>query len=207
MPARLNLLGEKFGRLTVIGDAGSTKSGKSKWHCLCECGSELDVPCGTLRSLHTTSCGCISKEMVIARNTTHGFADRVPEYRTWQAMRDRCLNPNTAKAKNYSARGILICPEWSSFEQFFVDMGLRPSPQHSLDRINNNGNYCKENCRWAPASQQAQNKTNNIQIEHDGLRLCITEWSRRLGFSRSTINDRLRRGWTPERALTQPLRK
>jgi hypothetical protein len=122
-------------------------------------------------------------------------------YRIWQAMLTRCRNPNVLCAKHYSGRGITVCERWQKFENFLADMGEAPA-KHSIDRINNDGNYELENCRWATQAQQMSNMRSNVFIEFQGLRLIRTEWERRLGLGKTTIRERLRKGWTIAEALT-----
>src|SRR5712675_2993981 len=132
-----DLTGRRFGKLKVIDiSGGRDSSNQIMWECKCDCGEELDVAGHSLRSHNTRSCGCLN---TIDRQT-HGMSDS-PEYGVWAAMNDRCRNPNTASYKNYGARGIRVCFAWiSSFEQFYEDMGPRPSDEYSIERINNDGN-------------------------------------------------------------------
>lgn len=128
-----------------------------------------------------------------------------PTYRSWSNMRSRCHNPNVKVYAQYGGRGIKICPEWDEFEQFAKDMGNRPNGL-SLDRINPDGDYTRENCRWANYTQQATNRRNVKIFTINGESLCLTEWCRRFGISLSTVRNRLRLGMSPEAALmAQPL--
>ena len=139
-------------------------------------------------------------------NFVHGEGD-TPEHRAWNQARQRCTNPKLRNYHRYGGRGIRMCSEWDRFEQFLADMGRRPSPQHSLDRIDRDGNYCPENCRWATIHEQANNTCTNRYVEFDGEMLTIAQWARKTGIQAGTLQFRLSHGWTPERALTTPPRK
>jgi hypothetical protein len=130
-----------------------------------------------------------------------------PEYGSWRAMKDRCLNPRHSAYDRYGGRGVTICERWLTFANFFADMGPRPTPEHSLDRVDANGNYEPENCRWATDAEQNQNSRKNRFLTHDGQTLCVSEWARRIGIKAATLEQRLNLGWSVERALTAPLRR
>lgn len=161
-----NIAGQQYGMLKAIEVSGKTKRGDAKWLCRCNCGEYVEVVGYNLRNGHTRSCGCLRAEISEWVNVTHGQSStkdgRSPEYRTWTNMKSRCFNPRLKRYKDYGGRGITVCPEWAdSFEQFYKDMGDRPSPRHSIDRIDVNGNYEPDNCRWATLSQQNRNKRNS----------------------------------------------
>ncbi len=127
------------------------------------------------------------------------------EFNSWMGMRKRCFNPANKRYKDYGGRGITICARWmDSFLNFLEDMGEKPSPQHSLDRIDNNGNYEPSNCRWATRIEQARNKRNNKILSFEDLNLTVSEWAERLHVSKSFLFGRLKNGWTIQRALTEP---
>jgi hypothetical protein len=186
-----------FGRLTVIGPSAKVNRSGMHYQCRCECGTEKAVAGIHLRSGHTSSCGCHKGRL------THG-ATRTTEYRIWANMRSRCSNPNLgAVSGNYIGRGISVCERWSSsFVNFLADMGPRPSPRHTLDRIDNDGNYEPGNCRWATADVQRRNSRLAVYLEHDGRRLCITDWAAALGVSPNRIRSRLKRGKSVAEALS-----
>lgn len=155
MKAR-DLAGQRFGRLVAIrlGEHIYVSGHKRRmWECLCDCGNTVTVISLNLMSGASKSCGCLR----IDRITNHGKTSS-PEYKSWSSMIQRCTNPANARYEGYGARGIKICDQWMSFENFYADMGDRPSINHSLDRINNDGNYDPGNCRWATRSEQQRNK-------------------------------------------------
>lgn len=190
--------------LTVISFAGKDKNGICEWLCLCSCGGQKIAKRSHLRAGDAKSCGCL----MLTRMFKHGFASRgkpiPPEYRAWLMMKQRCGNPNNKEYRNYGARGITVCQEWrSSFTEFFSDMGERPSKDHSIDRINVNGHYSKENCRWATRIEQQNNKRDNIFYLYRGRQVTLSEIARLTRINRSTLQSRLRshKGLTIEAAI------
>lgn len=164
----LDLVGERFGRLVVVARQGSTKQGRARWECSCDCGTVTTVTANSLRRGHTKSCGCLYREVLGKSNITHGMSypvGRNPTYRSWKGMRERCRNKNNASYAYYGGRGIRVCQRWDDFGAFLHDMG--PTPQGmSLERIDNNKGYEPGNCRWASLTEQARNKrTTKLSIE------------------------------------------
>lgn len=204
-----DISGHTFGRLTAIRRLPRSGS-HERWLCLCACGKESVVQKSNLRTGHTISCGCVSTEVVMKRSTTHGCArhnNRTPEYATWVGMRSRCLSPSSTKYPVYGGRGIKICPRWMIFENFLSDMGSKPSKRHSIDRINNDGDYEPSNCRWVTADVQQNNTSTNRLIEYAGVARTLAQWSTLTGLPSSVIHKRISHGWTIEDALTKRLRR
>ena len=170
MPAAIPVSrGDRFGRLTVIGEAPSSRQERMIL-CQCDCGNKTTITFKSARTGNTSSCGCLRSDMVSLGNTKHGRAargvHRVPEYGVWKQMRERCNNPNAKRWKDYGGRGISVCSRWDSFELFLADMGPRPSKLHQIDRWpDNDGNYEPGNTRWATQQQQQRNKRNSRIIK------------------------------------------
>lgn len=201
-----DFLGKRFGRLIVTACWRHPKRGLM-CRVLCDCGEEDDAIGYNLMGGQKTSCGCAFREMLIDRNTTHGKHDH-DIYRIWCSMRQRCTDPQHSDYPRYGGRGIKVCDRWrQSFDAFLADMGDRPSPKHSLDRIDYDGDYTPENCRWATDQEQAHNRSDNRHIEAFGRSRLLCEWAEESGIPVSTLRNRIDRfGWPPDRALTTPCR-
>lgn len=201
MSKKADMIGKKFGRLTVETEQGHLGSHLA-YKCKCDCGAEVIVRGYSLRSGNTESCGCAFKEMTGARFRTHGMR-QTREYSTWQMMIARCENPNTPFYENYGGRGIKVCERWKSFEKFYEDMGQRPDGM-TLDRIDNDGDYSPTNCRWATDAQQRRNTRRSILITHNGETKCLKDWATAIGMSYRTLYKRVAQlGWPIERAFAQ----
>lgn len=181
--------------------------------CRCECGTVRDVQERSLLNGQSKSCGCKRRDEFIERNTVHGLCKEHPvEYRAWNAMVYRCENPACSEYPRYGGRGISVCGRWrkgcddqGGFECFLADMGFRPSPRHSLDRIDNDGNYEPGNCRWATPSQQAQNKRNTRRYAFRGSRLTAPQIAKLVGIKPTTFHMRVAKyGWSVEEAASLP---
>jgi hypothetical protein len=202
---RIDLDGQKFGRLQVLSFSHIGKDKRTYWDCVCDCGKTKIANGKSLRNGNVRSCGCFNTESIIKRQTTHGKT-KIKEYNIWEKMKNRCYCEKDKRYKNYGGRGIKVCDEWkNSFENFINDMGLRPDINHSLDRIDNNKGYCKENCRWATRLEQANNKSNSRLLTYNGLSLTTRQWSEKLNVNFKTLNSRIAKKWTIERALNTPI--
>ena len=205
----IDLTGKRFGRLIVLRYVDKDRWRSSRWLCSCDCGKEKIIIGQSLKSGATKSCGCLHIEKTIERFTKHGHVKNgkiSKTYIIWDSMISRCINPNNISYKNYGGRGITICKSWSKFGNFLEDMDEVPK-KHQIDRINNNGNYCKDNCKWSTRTEQGRNKRNNHLITYNGKTQCISAWAEEFGINRSTLMNRLSRGWSIEKALTTPVGK
>jgi hypothetical protein len=190
---RRDLTGMIFGRYTVL-ERLNVK--ESKWLCKCSCGNIREVYQANLVRNHSQSCGCLSVERISKLNLSHGLAQS-PEYKVWRTMKARCYSPNNLKFKNYGGRGITICPEWlNSFAQFISDMGRRPSEKHSIDRIDVNGNYEPDNCKWSTPIEQGRNKRNTHYLDTEWGLISIAEASEKSGVKIGTIHRRIKYGFS-----------
>ena len=187
MRTRIDLTGQVFGDLTVTHHVE-----RRKWACLCSCGATAKVAIDKLRSGHTTSCGHKRVDILKARSTSHGQAKRgatSPEYRVWRSAIGRCTNPTNAAWGRYGGRGITVCPEWATFEQFYADMGPRPEGT-SLDRIDNDRGYAPDNCRWATSKEQQNNRRSNVHVTIDGVTRTLKQWAEHFGISYAVVKER-----------------
>jgi hypothetical protein len=197
-----NLVGKTFGNLIVLEYIGEDGR-KRLWKCVCGCEAkpELIVAQNCLKDGRTVSCGCI----ISPKNRTHGLTG-TKEYKAWDAMRSRCNNQNDISYKDYGGRGIKVCERWdSSFENFLADIGFAPTKNHSIDRIDVNGNYEPENLRWATRKEQENNKRKTIYITYDNQSLTISSWSDKIGIDYIVLWNRYKDGWSPEEILTRPV--
>jgi len=215
LKAATDLTGRRFGRLTVSAEADKRLGIKHRrWSCLCDCGKSVTIEQRSLIIGKAQSCGCIQREkaaeqaaLMGAGNATHGMTDS-PEWLAWKNMIARCTDPGQKSYPHYGGRGIAVCDRWlgeDGFVNFYVDLGARPSPGHSLGRIDNDGNYCPENCRWETIHQQARNRSNNRTITLDGATKTMSEWAEDVGLTHCSLHNRLKYGWPVELALTTPV--
>lgn len=196
------MTGNRFGRLVVF-ERAPNMGHNTAWVCECDCGAKVTIRKSSLTTGATRSCGCLNSETTTRRNkanAVHG-ACRTPEHDAWHAMIQRCHNTRNKHFPNYGGRGIAVCERWRTFTTFLADMGRRPSPEHSIDRKDNGGDYTPENCRWATRSEQGNNRRTNHLLTHGGRTMTVSEWAAEIGVTRNALFLRLRNGWPTERAL------
>jgi hypothetical protein len=200
----IDMTGKRIGRWTVL------RKGKTDkhvfWICECDCGNVREVAGSSLRKQGKyVSCGCYAAEQSSARLIDHGLS-HTAEWRVWQAMHHRCENPTNVGFDRYGGRGITVCERWQTFEPFLEDMGEHPGKGYSLDRIDNEQGYSKENCRWATKLEQANNTSTNVYWTLNGETRSISDWARHYNLRPANVHRRLQCGWDLKRALTEPLR-
>lgn len=202
MTRLVDLTGNVYGRLTVLSRDGDMY-GKVAWACRCSCGTTLRVSGADLKSGNKSSCGCLKIETIGNLNRTHGLTNS-NEYSIWSKIKDRCFNPNTRNYDDYGGRGISMCDRWrNSFENFYADMGPRPSPDHSIERRNNDEGYFPGNCVWATRVEQARNKRNNKLVHFNGRDVTVAELAESANLDYHLVYKRIViLGWSPEEAVT-----
>lgn len=204
MKTVFSIIGQRYGRLLVVGALIANRRGFAA--CSCDCGTLKLIPAGGLKSGAVRSCGCsLLKHGHTRRLRSAGHPRVSPEWGCWSGMRTRCTNRRSKSWARYGGRGIRVCERWGSFENFLVDMGPKPTPQHSIDRIDNEGHYEPGNCRWSLGKEQRDNRRVSRWLEARGQRHTVTDWSELTGVSRSAIRARLGLGWSVERAIFEPV--
>lgn len=215
----MNLAGNRYGRLFVIGRDEYHEKGKGIfWTCLCDCGRMATKKTGELRdrSRHNQSCGCARRESIRKASaaawrvtTKYSGPYKKPLKVMFSNMYRRCYVPTARRFERYGGRGIKICDEWirerAAFYRWAASSGYRPGM--SIDRIDYNGNYCPSNCRFVPLAEQAGNTSRNVLLNWDGLTLTLAQWARRLHVRPQALQHRVARGWDTERIFTQPFRR
>lgn len=201
-------LGERFNKLVVVSEVKKDRHGHKRYLCQCDCGNEVVVVKGQLTSGKTGSCGCFQRERARDYHLKHGKSNtRI--YYVWKEMVQRCTNPRNRSYQDYGGRGITVCDEWRGENGFinFYTWSLESAYESGLeiDRINNDGNYGPENCRWVTRELQANNKRNNILVEHRGIKKTVSQWARQLDMDDKKIRQRIKKlGWDGERAMFTP---
>lgn len=211
MPAKLNLIGQRFGRLIVTAETESRKemSGKTRRRCMCrcDCGNNIVVSNESLLSENTRSCGCFKTEGLITRSLIHGHSSNgkwTRTYVSWAGMMARCHNPHCEKFIFYGARGITVCEHWHLFENFLADMGECPHGL-TLERLDNNKGYSKENCAWKNRKVQARNRRSNLVFTINGTTACLMELCEKFGMKYDVVRQRVvTLKWGINRAMFTP---
>lgn len=207
MSKPLDLIGHRYGKLVAVRRVSGGKRGKSLWFCECDCGAKTIVVGTNLVRGLTRSCGCLNKAVTSERFAKHKLsAHRL--YKIWTDMKKRCTNKSHKSFNDYGGRGIKVCDEWAHYFQRFYEWSICNGYEDtlSIDRIDVNGDYCPENCRWADRITQANNCRTNHYLTHNGETKTIAEWARALGMSDSVIRQRLSKlGWSVEKTLSTPL--
>jgi hypothetical protein len=202
---------ETFGRLTTLGPRFRVGL-RTYQACTCSCGSTSIVLMDSLRREQgTRSCGCLRKEKPLGMNIIHGKTN-TPEHSIWASIKGRCNNPNDKGYKRYGGRGIRVCDRWlepngQGFLNFLADMGPRPGPKYSIDRKDNDKDYCPENCRWATDKEQARNRRSNRILEAFDRAQCLAAWAEEFNMDRGVLWDRINYGWDIEKALLTPIKQ
>lgn len=206
MPTKIDITGQTYGRLTAIRSEKRTGS-TTPWIFRCECGNITRVSLANVRNGHTKSCGCLAIETTVNRSRVHGEGSRKqksPEYKAWKGMKTRCHDPRDKSFERYGAKGVTVCGRWrNSFAHFLADMGRKPSPCHSIDRIENSLGYQPGNCRWATDVEQANNHANNRKITFNGKTMNLGQWAKAIGIKPNTLGARIRAGWSLDQAMTK----
>ncbi len=188
------MAGKKFGALTALWPAGTCKSGDIVWAFVCSCGNEFSANGYSVRVGKVISCQECSKKRSREASVKHGMSNS-SEFGIWTDIQTRCYNNHSTAYKYYGARGISMCDRWRrSFQNFLTDMGARPSSDHSVDRIDTNGNYEPSNCRWATRKEQANNKRNNVLISINGETKTMTTWCAQFNVSVAAVSLRYKKG-------------
>lgn len=206
LTAMENMIGKRFGRLVVTGVSSErASSGAYLFTTKCDCGGETKPAAkGGLMRGTTASCGCLRSELSSARKRTHGLSGH-PLFCIWKAMMARCENPQNRAYARYGGRGIFVCDRWRDVSLFILDNDGKNLPGLSIDRIDNDGPYSPDNCRWATAVEQGSNKANNVLLTHGGETKTLFDWARSAGISPKTLWQRINRGWPHDLAITLPV--
>lgn len=194
-----NLIGKKFSKLMILKYSHTDNNYNHYWEVLCDCGKKKIVAGNNIVSKRTKSCGCLENP----GSFKHGMT-KTSIYGTWVGMKARCLNYSCKSYRDYGGRGITVCERWlNSFENFYKDMGDRPTLNHSIERRNNNEGYSPENCYWATPEEQMNNTRHNVSLTYQGITMNMAQWARKLGLSRACLWDRINKGLSTEKIFTE----
>lgn len=209
----VDLTGSRYGKLVVVEYAGKDKNGYTTWLCRCDCGNEKIIRGSKLKDGDIKSCGCSQHlftrercEKISLSKIKHGLSGNRLYY-IYDNMLKRCYDESSEKYQNYGARGIAVCDEWRNNRQAFFDWAYNAgyTEELTIDRIDVNGDYCPDNCRWATQKEQANNRTSNHKLTYNGSTHTIAEWAEITGISPSALYSRIYNGWDAEKALSTPV--
>lgn len=203
-----DMTGKRYGRLFVLRQEKIEGSRNAMWLVRCDCGTEKVISGNSMRCGGVVSCGCQRRQNQIEACTKHGHTAGgfSPEYSCWSGIIQRCTNPKSRSYSRYGARGITVCKRWKKFDNFLEDMGERPSPNHTIERIDNNEGYKKSNCRWATRQEQMRNISTNRMVTYNGETKCVGEWAQITGINSSTLHSRIfNKNWPIAKAMTHPV--
>lgn len=208
MPGKLNLTGERFGRLIVEEQAGKDSSGHSTWLCRCDCGNTKVARGSHLKRGYIQSCGCLVVDTLRKNSTKHGL-EKTRIYRIWSGMISRCYNPESNRYHRYGDRGITVCEDWRNDVQSFYDWAMANGYRDDLtiERKDNDGPYSPDNCVWATMKQQQNHTSRNRYVTIDGETKTVSQWAEENGIKKSAVYGRLKSGWPIERAVTEPTKQ
>jgi hypothetical protein len=206
VPNFKDLTGQKFNYLTVIEHAGKNDINKHLYLCKCDCGNTTITVGESIKSGNTKSCGCMRKQMIVDKNFKHGYAKQ-PMYNVWCTVKDRCLNPNNKSYANYGGRGICLSKDWDDYKNFHRDMSFTYKHGLTLERVDNEKGYSKDNCVWASRITQCNNTRRNHLIEYEGKILTVSQMSREYNMKPYIVQKRISSGWSIEKALLTPITK
>ena len=204
----LDLTGQRYGRLVFVRQFKKDNHNRWMWECLCDCGNTTVVLPNNVKNGSISSCGCLKKDLLHEKLYKHGIPGSHHLYRIWSSMKRRCNSPNTKEYAHYGGRGIYVCDEWMHDAKAFYDWSMANGWKEglTLDRIDNDGPYCPDNCRWVTYKIQMNNKSNNIRIDWKGENHTLSEWSEIVGLNVETLKYRIEVGWPVDKAMTVPPR-
>lgn len=196
-------VGSIYGRLLYLTELPSTGCGR-RGSFVCECGNKIEVRLSMVGRGTTRSCGCLQRDRTASANMKHGESvrgARTTEYRSWKEMRQRCESSSNHAFKDYGGRGISVCDRWKDYGNFIADMGRKPSPAHSIERVDNEKGYGPNNCKWGTKTEQARNRRSNKMVDFNGESMSLAAAVERAGLPYARVSMRLRRGMSDQEAF------